>query len=76
MSYRVRLVSRVVSGLALWVEVPTQTRSYSSGGVSTKPIVRGLGWVRVGFFRAVPRVAHWTQPIWPSIVLLVGVSPH
>ena len=30
----------------------------SFGRVGTNPIVRGPGWVRVGFFRVVPRAAH------------------
>ena len=47
---RVRLLSRVVSEPALWVEVPTQVRPYSSGRVGTDPIVHGLSYVRVGFF--------------------------
>ena len=47
-SYQV--FSRVVSESALWVEVQIQTRPYPSGWVDTDPIVRGLGWVRVGFF--------------------------
>ena len=59
--------SRVVSRLTLWVEVPTQARHGSSGRVGTDPIGSGPGEVRVGFFRAVHRVADRTKPIWPSI---------
>ena len=33
-------ISRVGSGSALWVEVPTQTRPYASGRVGTDPIGR------------------------------------
>ena len=65
---RVRLLSRVVSEPALWVEVPTQVRPYSSGRVGTDPIVQGLSYVRVGFFHVMPHAAHRTQLIWPSIL--------
>ena len=67
-SDRVRLVSRVVSGPALWVEILAQALPYPSDRVGTDLIIHGLGWVRVGFFRVVPRAAHRTQPIWPSIL--------
>ena len=65
---RVRLLSRVVSEPALWVEVPTQVRPYSSGRVGTDPIVQGLSYVRVGFFYVMRHAAHRTQLIWPSIL--------
>jgi len=40
---RVRSISHVVSGSALWVEVSAQTRHYPSGWFGTDPIVLGLG---------------------------------
>jgi len=64
---QVRSISRVGSGSALWVGVQAQTRPYASGRVGTDPIGRGLGWIRVEFFRVMPSAAHLTQPIWPSI---------
>jgi hypothetical protein len=64
---RVRPVSCVVSGPAPWVDVPADARHGPSGRVSSDPIGSGAGWVSVGFFRTVPRTAHWTQPIWPTI---------
>ena len=47
---RVRPVSRVVSGSALWVGVQAQALPYASCRVDPDPIGRGLGWVKVGFF--------------------------
>ena len=47
---RVGPISRVGSGLALWVGVQAQALPYASCRVDPDPIGRGLGWVRVGFF--------------------------
>ena len=68
---RVRPVSRVVFGSALWVGVQAQARSYASCRVDTDLIGRGLDWVRVAFFRIVPSTAYLTQPIWPYVTTSV-----
>ena len=59
----VTVISRVVFGPTLWVEVPAQACPGPSCQVGIDPIGSGSSWVRVGFSRAVPRAAHWTQPI-------------
>lgn len=63
MSNRVRPISRVGSGLALWIGVQAEALSYASCRVDPDPISRGLGWVRIGFFRVMPSAAHLIQPI-------------
>ena len=59
----VRPVSRVVSGLALWIGVQTQTLLYALCRVDPDPIGRGLDCVRIEFFSYMFSTIHLTQLI-------------